>query len=774
MKLNKLTLDSFRGATQPVTIHFDPSKPITMIFGENGNGKSTITDALTCLLTDKKGSIDDKSETDPKYLKSIGKNEAKITMETDKGTFAASISGTGRNVVKNPTSGQPVLKVLRRKMIVNLIESEASKRYDELKDFIDVSEIFKCEGELRKAKTSADSELERTVAVIATAKDTLEKAWKEEGEPGGEYMAWAELQAGMDVSELQSEVEKYKDLKLKWSEIDSKYTSYTSSKEQFALAEAEVNRKAEEFKQAQQQEKNEEAINLLELLEKAKSHIEHQADIDVCPVCSKDMEKEAVLSGLTTRIAVMSHLKKVSEAYRGAKRNFDGKKSFLDKDAEALNQVLKTYKDLTEEFLLSESWVSDFINGFGEDINHNISLFEERKVGLDDFHSGINCIEETKSKELNQHNLIAAQLQSITENTAKGKKLEQLTQVLSETLVIVESSRKDFIDTELQSISGEVDRLYKVIHPDEEIGKVKLFLKPNTQKSLVLGGKFHTENEVAPQSLYSESHLDTLGVCIFIALAQKYGDENTVLVLDDVVMSVDHNHLDRFITMISDEAIKFSKVILTTHYEPFRERYKRHRAPNLAVQFLELRPWSLETGIRLYNGRVELQEFETALNNDEVFDRQAIASKSGVLLENLLDFLSDIYEYTLPKRRNLKYTLGEYLDALKKDYLKDLRVVSVIKKQNAEKGYEEIEQETALCDIVNQIKGLAFIRNQVGAHFNLDVGVSDSEVEKFGRKTLKFAKLLICPSTGELPLSRELDHWKSKGGAIKLYPRAKK
>src|SRR5690606_17833889 len=190
-------------------------------------------------------------------------------------------------------------------------------------------------------------------------------------------------------------------------------------------------------------------------------------------------------------------------------------------------------------------------------------------------------------------------------------------------------------------------------------------------------------------------------------------------------------------------------------------RYKRHRAPNLAVQFLELRPWSLETGIRLYNGRVELQEFEAALNNDEVFDRQAIASKSGVLLENLLDFLSDIYEYTLPKRRNLKYTLGEYLDALKKDYLKDLRVVSVIKKQNAEKGYEEIEQETALCDIVNQIKGLAFIRNQVGAHFNLDVGVSDSEVEKFGRKTLKFAKLLICPSTGELPLSRELDHWKS-------------
>ncbi len=122
----------------------------------------------------------------------------------------------------------------------------------------------------------------------------------------------------------------------------------------------------------------------------------------------------------------------------------------------------------------------------------------------------------------------------------------------------------------------------------------------------------------------------------------------------------------------------------------------------------------------------------------------------------------------------MKYTLGEYLDALKANYLKDLRVVAVIKKQDIDGGEEEIEQETMLFDIVNQIKELAFIRNQVGAHFNLDVGVSDSEVEKFGRKTLEFAKLLICPITGELPLSRELDHWKSKRGSIKLYPRERK
>ena len=95
MRLNSLELDAFRGATVPVTINFDPAKKITMIFAENGNGKSTISDALTCLLTKDIGSINDKSGHDPKYLKTIGKDPAKIKLVSDAGTFSATISGNG-------------------------------------------------------------------------------------------------------------------------------------------------------------------------------------------------------------------------------------------------------------------------------------------------------------------------------------------------------------------------------------------------------------------------------------------------------------------------------------------------------------------------------------------------------------------------------------------------------------------------------------------------------------------------------------------------------
>ena len=52
-----------------------------------------------------------------------------------------------------------------------------SERYNSLKDYIDVSSIYAAEEELRKTSREVDSELENSVRVLASAKDTLEQAW---------------------------------------------------------------------------------------------------------------------------------------------------------------------------------------------------------------------------------------------------------------------------------------------------------------------------------------------------------------------------------------------------------------------------------------------------------------------------------------------------------------------------------------------------------------------------------------------------------------------
>jgi len=60
-RIDKLEIVGFRGATKPLEIHFDTSKPVTMIFGENGTGKSTVADAFDFACNGKYGSLEDRS-----------------------------------------------------------------------------------------------------------------------------------------------------------------------------------------------------------------------------------------------------------------------------------------------------------------------------------------------------------------------------------------------------------------------------------------------------------------------------------------------------------------------------------------------------------------------------------------------------------------------------------------------------------------------------------------------------------------------------------------
>lgn len=773
MRLNSLQLDGFRGATRPITIPFDPSKPITMIFGENGNGKSTISDALTCLLTTYNGSIDDKSSTKEIYLKTIGKEEAKITLDTSDGICKAIIRGNGKNVERTLPENVPQLRVLRRSHITKLINAEPKDRFDELKEYLDLSEIVKCEEELNRCKRSEESDYNNLVGTLSKELENLEEIWLKEGSQNTTYIDWAAELSEQNIGELEKESKILKIIQGGWSNISTHWAAYLVSKKKYDEAHAVYLDKSE-IVQLLQQEDEANETTLLELLQEAEKYISGKEDINSCPVCSNDIGKDDVLKSIQGRIASLNNLGIALTAQKDAFKLSESIKSSLQTDKATFNSHLFQQKEiLTNNTHLSQE-LNNFFDRISGNVEDNIDSFSENKPLLDDIAKKVEEIEEKKSTKLKLQNTIKVLYNSIKANTEKSERLERLVNALSATLEIVVSTRKQFITDELRSIAEKVDDMYAVIHPGEEIGDITLSLKNVGKSSLELAGKFYTETDIAPQSLYSESHLDTLALCIFLALAEKYGDENTIVVLDDVVMSVDHNHLEKIIELITNISPHFSKIIVTTHYQKFREQYKRHRAPGLSLQFLELRPWSLENGIRILNGKVELEEFVSVLKNEEHFDRQSIASKSGVLLENLLDFLSDVYEYNLPKRTSQKYTLGEYLDALQPKYLKDIYVVQKLKGLDEDGNEVYTETTIALQPTVEEIKKLAFIRNEVGAHFNLDQNVLDSEIETLGNKTLELAKMLICNETGELPLYKGSDHWSPKSNNIKLYPREKK
>src|SRR3546814_15959198 len=112
--------------------------------------------------------------------------------------------------------------------------------------------------------------------------------------------------------------------------------------------------------------------------------------------------------------------------------------------------------------------------------------------------------------------------------------------------------------------------------------------------------------------------------------AEREAPENKLLVLDDVLGSVDEPHVDRIIEMIYDVISKFRHCVVTTHYGPWRHKYRWGWLKNGQCQFVELSRWSLRQGMSHSRSVPEAARLR-ALLSDPSPDPPAICAKSGVI-----------------------------------------------------------------------------------------------------------------------------------------------
>jgi energy-coupling factor transporter ATP-binding protein EcfA2 len=770
MKLHKLEINAFRGATQPFSFEFDRAKKLTMVFGENGAGKSTIADAITCLCTDTLGSISDKSGADKQFLVSIGatSNDVLLKLKTADDEFTATLSGGKFN--KNDGKSYPTLRQLRRSQIVNLIEAQPANRYNELKDYIDVESIMKSEDGLRELVRRLDGELNTQTTTLAKATNTLENAWKAEGSPMRSWREWAELESGKNLTQEQEKIRRIDALVSAWEHVDR---NIASLKEKETACEEIIKQKEEHSLKLQAFEADDQSINpeLITLLESAGKYIQRQADLHQCPICANSVEKDALLNSILMIVHSHSDYQQLLKTKERIERDEKNATILLQSAQQTLAKALITLANESKYLIDIEQNRWQNWQQSGLPLTQQIELFQANRAVLE---RDIYKLKEERTKahnSISQNNLIKTQFKAIYENQKKAEETEYLIENAKKALSIVETSRKEYIDAELDSISSEVDAMYQSLHPNENIGGIQLSLKPNVRKSLNLSASFQGKTDIAPQSVYSESHLDTLGLCVFLSLAKKYGGRKTILLLDDVVMSVDEGHLDRFIELLHSLEDDFAHILITTHYRPWRDRYRYKRAPESKVHFIELRPWALNTGIRHQVGKNLVQELQEAVDAS-YFDRQQIAAKAGILLENIFDYLTLTYACRVRRKNSLDYTLGELLDAIFSKLSKRLRVEHLEKNASGKFDAAAGVKEIILLPVFEKLKGLSFIRNQVGAHFNLSgSNVSDSDVEDFAKITLDLAQSLTCPESGDFPIQKNSgEYHETRSKSIRMYP----
>ena len=141
------------------------------------------------------------------------------------------------------------------------------------------------------------------------------------------------------------------------------------------------------------------------------------------------------------------------------------------------------------------------------------------------------------------------------------------------------------------------------------------------------------------------------------------------------------------------------------------------------------------------------------------FDRQATASSAGALLEQTLDHLTLLYRCGLPRSPDGDYVLSELLNGVA-TIAHQLKIRRPKRNGDGTPVTPSEQEEIAVKPCLDAIGSMVFIRNQVGAHFNAGVAdISDAVVEQLAERTVELARLLVCPSCGEVARRKAGTHF---------------
>ena len=196
----------------------------------------------------------------------------------------------------------------------------------------------------------------------------------------------------------------------------------------------------------------------------------------------------------------------------------------------------------------------------------------------------------------------------------------------------------------IEQISGRVAEIYQFLHPEVGIGAVAI--ETVDEKGAELSVDFHGRPEIPPHRVLSESHLNSLGIALFLAMAETFNDNIGFLVLDDVVNSFDREHRGRLAELLADQFDE-TQLIVLTHDEQFFTQILR-RAPSWRRE--ELTSWSYGEGPRRrqYEEDRLLAAAKEALSTG---DRAGAAQKGRLALEEFLQEACENLGALLPFRR---------------------------------------------------------------------------------------------------------------------------
>jgi energy-coupling factor transporter ATP-binding protein EcfA2 len=671
-KVQRLVMHAFRGIPGEMTVDFGKGESI-VVYGDNGTGKSTVADALEWYFT---GQIE--------LLSHEGRQHAVryVGGEVDGVTSVEVVtSGTlgGKVVFPDERTGEAVQAIrretflLRGRTLADFINKTKTEKWKALVEILGLDaieslreDLQRARNELRKKSKAAEEEVRTYRRALASGADevthdtvlaNLQQICRMLGVDPPQSLdqvidpSWltAAVGASAPVSELSERENLLAEIKALTAPAFERRTTQAwndlvSSDRARLLPRASLVR---------------EAKRLFE-----KGTIEKGR----CPLCGQKVDDKTLARRIESALVDVMEASRDLERFRDpVEQQADDLESAYDKRLSIHDRARAVELELPPVPAIPHAGIKDSIEALSPVEIEPIlsSVAEIRKWDRAVVALARKAAPPAPSTRDSQLVMLAALCQQVNAWRLAEKKAARAAraQELGERVFdAYQQKQKDDVAELLGTISRRVAQIYSALHPGEDLDAVSV--EPWTAKGVELAIDFYGSRQRPPHGVLSESHLNSLAIALFLAMAESFNEQIGFLLLDDVINSFDVEHRGRLAELLAEEFSEWQLIVLT-HDQQFFEHLSR-RAPSWRK--LEFTSWSYGSGPRT-------TQYETAgilRSAQERFasgDFQGSATKARRALEELLQEVCEALWAPLPFRRgqaNDKREIGELFKGVRR------------------------------------------------------------------------------------------------------------
>jgi recombinational DNA repair ATPase RecF len=769
LTLKRLKVKACRGIFDGPDLDFG-SRGLFLL-GDNGSGKSSYVDAIEKVLTGKCSSLDTGDaglswKIHGKHIKSTTPPEIELVATDGNKEFSITLSSLGFSSEKQVkallSAACRKSFIMRRRTLLAFINAKPVDRYGAIEDFLRLEKFNEFEEMLKGLQIKARgailvSENERSVNEAALIQQlqlpmfsyldkticlaAVNQILKRTDVATLAQIDEAPIRMGEIAAQLapftkMDELEKIQALKYLIQEIPvggtivNAYTVY-----------ATISRRTED------EEAKLKGHFYQEVLDQGAKWIREDA-LDQCPLCENRINSDEVVKSVEQRLAKNEALSKLRNERSEAHLAFVG--------------TLKAFSNALVK--VQEKWALALGVDFPEPSTSIGELFKmlikthikkepaelieqgmATLLGLD-FNSSVGALLSAVDSKLKtypdneRYNLLnnaRTALQAIITNWKKftdaSNEISRLNLALAQInriMDLAKQGRKNAAQELLDQVAKKADEFFQKIHPNESIGAPTLTVPERGSGSIDLTSQFYGKSG-DPRGCYSEGHVDSLGLCIFLAIRRLHHSQNpelAILILDDVLHSIDGEHRRATAKLVLDE-FKDHQIIITTHDPLWFENLKAAAAGG-KFNHLRIANWEIATGPTWGD---HMSEYEWLKSPHGLAAKPADrVMKAGRLLEEMLQNLCDGMEASVPFR-------------LRGDYTLDPLWTGFLKKSKSNKEFY------AAAEIhLNKIDETRRLRNLVGAHYNLWAqNLTDTESKELSDAIVAFRESVFCSDCGQ-------------------------